>query len=92
MLHTVMRHLADTFGQDADVENLWVLTAAALNELHERGEDPRLEAAKDWRENPTDYLPGIRRTPEDGRWARRVEWTNASGSWAWTVVNSPETD
>lgn len=67
-------------------EALYRLLADVLTALHQQGEAPKLEEAKDWRVQYADHTPGIRRTAENGRWRRMVEWTNASGEWRWTYV------
>jgi hypothetical protein len=65
-------------------DRLWELLADVLQALQEAGEGPKLEEYKDWRINPKDYEPGVRRTADDGRWDRKVAWTNVSGTWRWT--------
>ncbi|WP_369228760.1 hypothetical protein AB5J56_00045 [Streptomyces sp. R21] len=64
---------------------LWAPLADVLQALHHAGEAPQLEGAHDWRLQPTDHTPGIRRTPEHGAWQRMVEW-NTDGTCRWTAV------
>lgn len=61
---------------------LWALLADVLTALEEQGEEPKLEG----HDNGPVYAPGIRRTANDGRWHRMVEWTNASGQWRWSYL------
>lgn len=64
----------------------------ALGELEKWDVSSRMEVTRDWRIEPTAYAPGICRTPEDGDWVRRVEWSYLSGIWKWSVVNSSPAD
>ncbi|MEU8868029.1 hypothetical protein [Streptomyces umbrinus] len=64
---------------------LWALLADVLQALQRAGEGPRLEGAHDWRLQPTDHSPGIRRTPEHGTWQGMVTW-NSDGACRWTAV------
>lgn len=63
-------------------EALWALLADVLQALEDAGEDPRLEGF-----SGTDraFLPGIRRTPESGKWYQQVTW-NADGDCRWTYT------